>query len=71
MKCQQQASCQWELSNLVTGKYSEEKGENGVEHVEGGSVNGMMPVGSYLENTVNTVIENTVIGNTENTLIEN
>ena len=29
----------------------------------------MMRVGSYRENTVNTVIENTVIGNTENTVI--
>ena len=47
---------------LVTSNYSEEKGENGVE---GGSVNGMMPMGSYLENTVNTVI-----WNTENRVIE-
>ena len=39
---------------LVTGKYSEEKWENGVE---GASLNGMMPMGSYLENTVNTVIK--------------
>ena len=30
----------------------------------------MMPMGRYLENTVNTVIRNTVIGNTGNTAIE-
>ena len=47
---------------LVTGKWSEKKWENGVG---GGSVNEMMPIGSYLENTVNVVIENTVIGYTE------
>ena len=42
---------------LETGKYSKAKWENGVE---GASVNGMMPMGSYLENTVNTVIEITI-----------
>ena len=30
----------------------------------------MMPMESYLESTVNTVIKNTGIGNTENTVIE-
>ena len=49
---------------LVAG--SEEKWENGVE---GASVNEIMPMGNYLENTVNTVIKITAIGNTGNTVI--
>ena len=54
-----------EIESVVTGKYNvQEKWENGVE---GGSVNKMMLMGSYPENTV---IENAVIGNTENTVIE-